>query len=56
MNSNNEALYVVDGAITGSIDWISPCDVGSINVIKDGMAAIYGTQGSNGVVIIETKR
>ncbi len=56
VNSDNEALYVVDGAITPNIEWISPCDVGSINVVKDGMAAIYGAQGSNGVVIIETKR
>ncbi|MEN8229783.1 MAG: TonB-dependent receptor plug domain-containing protein [Bacteroidota bacterium] len=56
INSSNEALYVVDGIITASIDWIEPCDVKSINVMKDGMAAIYGSRGSNGVVIIETKR
>lgn len=55
VNSSSEALYVVDGVITSSIDWISPCDIKSINVMKDGMAAIYGSQGSNGVIIIETK-
>jgi len=55
INSSNEALYVVDGVITGSIDWIVPCNVRSINVLKDGMAAIYGARGSNGVVVIETK-
>ena len=52
---SNEALYVVDGIIHNTIDWISPCDVKSINVLKDGSAAIYGSRGSNGVVLIETK-
>jgi TonB-dependent SusC/RagA subfamily outer membrane receptor len=56
VNSSSEALYVVDGAIQSSIDWITPCDIQSIDVMKDGMAAIYGSRGSNGVVIIETRR
>jgi TonB-dependent SusC/RagA subfamily outer membrane receptor len=53
---SNEALYVVDGATVTSIDWISPCDLKSISIMKDGSAAVYGSRGSNGVVIIETKR
>ena len=51
-----EALYVVDGVPTSTIDWISPCEIKSIDVLKDSNAAIYGTRGANGVVIIETKR
>jgi len=35
---------------------ISPVQVQSINVIKDGSSAIYGSRGANGVVIIETRR
>jgi TonB-dependent SusC/RagA subfamily outer membrane receptor len=52
----NEALYVVDGIIVNSIDWISPCDVKSINILKDSAAAAYGSRGANGVVIIDLKR
>ncbi|MEZ5069882.1 MAG: TonB-dependent receptor plug domain-containing protein [Bacteroidales bacterium] len=51
-----EAMYVVDGSTTSSIDWVIPCDVRSIDVIKDGMAAIYGSRATGGVVLIETKR
>jgi len=50
-----EALYIVNGVSTITIDWISPCNIKTINVLKDSGAAIYGTRGSNGVVIIETK-
>lgn len=48
------ALYVVDDQTTGSIDWIQPCQVKSITVLKDGNAAIYGSRGGNGVILIET--
>jgi TonB-dependent SusC/RagA subfamily outer membrane receptor len=54
--ASNDALYVVDGIVVSSIDWIVPCDIQSISIIKDGSAAIYGSRGSNGVVMIETKR
>jgi len=53
---SNEALYVVDDVIVETIEWVHPCEVRSIDVLKDGMAAIYGARGANGVVIIETKR
>jgi TonB-dependent SusC/RagA subfamily outer membrane receptor len=56
INLSSEALYVVDGAVTSDIDWIHPCDVRSVDVLKDGMTAIYGVRGANGVVVIETKR
>lgn len=51
-----EALYVVDGQITSSIDWIHPCQVKSIDVLKDSSASIYGSRGGSGVVLIELKR
>ena len=50
------ALYVVDNQPTNDIDWIQPCQIKSINVLKDASAAIYGTRGSNGVVLIETMK
>ncbi len=56
INMSNEALYVVDGGVTNNIDYIHPCDIRSINVLKDASTSIYGTRGSNGVVVIETKK
>lgn len=56
INSSNEVLFVVDGSTAASIDWIHPCDIRSIDVIKDGMASMYGVRGANGVILIETKR
>lgn len=50
------ALYVVDNQPTKSLDWIQPCDIKSINVLKDANAAIYGTRGGNGVILIDTKK
>ena len=46
-------LLVVDG-VPGSIGWISPCDIRSIDIIKDGMSAMYGSRGANGAIIVET--
>ncbi len=37
------------------IDWISPYDVKSIDVLKDASASIYGSRGSNGVIIIKCR-
>ncbi len=50
-------LYVVDGIPVDDITAISPGDIASIDVLKDASAtAIYGSRGSNGVVIINTAR
>lgn len=51
------ALIVVDGVAAGPgiLDRMNPATVKSINVIKDGSSAIYGSKGANGVVVIETK-
>lgn len=56
INSSNEALYVVDGMIVNSVEWVVPCEIMSIDILKDASAAAYGSRGSNGVVIIQTRR
>ncbi len=50
------ALYVVDNQPTNDIEWIQPCAIKSIDVLKDSNAAIYGTRGGNGVILIETMK
>ncbi len=50
-------LYVINGISGGNIDNLNPVDIESIDVLKGGAAsAIYGTRGSNGVIIITTKK
>lgn len=72
LNAGNQPLYVVDGvpiiqgslsqiALSGqdvtSITGLNPDEIATIDVLKDAAAAaIYGSRGSNGVVIITTKR
>ena len=49
-------LYVIDGII-GDINSVSPYDIDNITVLKDASSvAIYGAQGANGVVLVNTKR
>lgn len=57
INYGAAPLYVVDGfPISGDLNSISPSDIESIEVLKDAAsAAIYGSRGSNGVVLITTK-
>ncbi|WP_291862454.1 TonB-dependent receptor plug domain-containing protein [Marinilabilia sp.] len=56
INLSSCALYVLDGVTVRSIGHINPCQVASIDVVKDAGSSIYGSRGSNGVVIIETKK
>lgn len=50
-------LIVIDGIPGGSLDNVNENDIESIDVLKDGAAsAIYGTRGSNGVIVITTKK
>lgn len=50
-------LYVINGVPGGNIDNINQNDIESIDVLKGGAAsAIYGTRGSNGVIIVTTKK
>lgn len=55
--NDNEPLYVIDGVPAGPSNNINPNDIESISVLKDASsAAIYGTRGANGVILITTKR
>ncbi len=54
--SSTAPLVLIDG-VPGSINSVAPQDIESIDVLKDGSAAaIYGTRGTNGVILITTKR
>jgi|WetSurMetagenome_2_1015567.scaffolds.fasta_scaffold01818_8 TonB-dependent starch-binding outer membrane protein SusC len=54
---NTQPLVVIDGIIDASINNIDPNDIESITVLKDGSAAaIYGTRGANGVILVTTKQ
>jgi TonB-linked SusC/RagA family outer membrane protein len=56
-NAGLGPLYVINGVPGGNIDNINQNDIESIDVLKGGAAsAIYGTRGSNGVIIITTKK
>ena len=55
-NGSNEPLYVVDGVPVDNVDFLSPGDIENMQILKDASsAAIYGSRGANGVVIITTK-
>lgn len=61
MNASREPFIVVDGIpltkTDGSINDINPNDIESVEILKDPSAvAIYGVNGSNGVILITTKR
>jgi TonB-linked SusC/RagA family outer membrane protein len=60
LGAGNSPLYVVDGYPLGSADnfnQINPGDIQSIEILKDAAAAaIYGSRGGNGVVLVTTKR
>ena len=56
---NSTPLFVVDGVPQQNSDklqHIDPSVIESISVLKDASAAIYGSQGANGVILITTKR
>jgi TonB-linked SusC/RagA family outer membrane protein len=56
--NGSDPLYVVDGMPMGTdINFLNPNDIESMEVLKDASAsAIYGTRGSNGVILITTKK
>ena len=55
LTQSSEPLYVVDGTPTSGISHLSPNDVKSISVLKGSSAAIYGSRGANGVIVIRLK-
>ena len=62
IQGSNEPLYIIDGipieaGPNGSLVGINPYDIASIAVLKDAASvSMYGVRGSNGVILITTKR
>ncbi len=57
LSAGTEPLYVIDGYPASEDVYINPNDIASIDVLKDAAsAAIYGSRGASGVVLITTKR
>uniref|UniRef100_S0DFY5 Putative TonB-dependent receptor family protein n=1 Tax=termite gut metagenome TaxID=433724 RepID=S0DFY5_9ZZZZ len=57
LSASNSPLIVVDGIPGVDMNTIQPGDISSIDVLKDASAAaIYGSRGANGVIIVTTKR
>ena len=66
LNASNDPLYVIDGlaldrqgvkGVANFLTMVNPADIESFTVLKDASAtAIYGSRGSNGVIIITTKK
>ena len=56
LNDDSNPLFVVDGVPVDNIDFLNPQDIARIDILKDASStAIYGSRGSNGVVIVTTK-
>ncbi len=53
-NGQNAPLVIIDG-YQGDLGVLNPNDIASITVLKDAQAAVYGTIGANGVILITTK-
>ena len=57
VGASTEPLVVIDGVLGGNLNSVEPQDIASIEVLKDGSAAaIYGTRGASGVILVTTKR
>ncbi|MFR9534281.1 MAG: TonB-dependent receptor [Rikenellaceae bacterium] len=54
---DSDPLFIVDGVSVSDINYLSPSDIASIDVLKDAAsAAIYGARAANGVVLVTTKK
>lgn len=57
LSAGNGPLIVIDGVAGGDIRTLAPQDIESMTVLKDAAsAAIYGTRGANGVILVTTKK
>lgn len=54
-NGENDPITIIDG-YQGDLSLLNPNDIESITVLKDAQAAIYGTIGANGVILVTTKK
>ncbi len=56
VGADNSPLIIIDGVLGADLNTVDPNDIASIDVLKDGSAAaIYGTRGAAGVILITTK-
>ena len=56
IGAGTQPLVVIDGQVGADLNSVDPSDIQSVDVLKDGSsAAIYGTRGSAGVIIVTTK-
>ncbi|TRZ45913.1 SusC/RagA family TonB-linked outer membrane protein [Robertkochia solimangrovi] len=56
LGTNTSPLVLIDG-VPGDFNTVAPQDIESVSVLKDGSAAaMYGTRGTNGVILVTTKR
>ena len=56
INKSSTPLCVIDGVVGGDINALNPADIEKIDILKDvSAAAIYGSRGANGVIIVTTK-
>ncbi len=54
--NGSDPLYIVDGIPVSNLDYLNPNDIETMSILKDAAStAIYGSRGSNGVVLITTK-
>jgi len=53
-NGENRPIAIIDG-YQGDISTLNPNDIESLTVLKDAQAAIYGTIGANGIILVTTK-
>jgi TonB-linked SusC/RagA family outer membrane protein len=57
VNASSDPLYVVDGVPMETLSGVNPADIEAVEVLKDAAsAAIYGSRGNNGVVIVTTRQ
>ncbi len=54
-NGDPSPVVIIDG-YQGDLNTLNPSDIESITVLKDAQAAIYGTVGANGIILITTKK
>lgn len=56
INNQSQPLYVIDGVVCSSMDFLNPEDIERVDILKDASStAIYGSRASAGVVVITTK-
>ena len=57
MLGGRNPLYIIDGIESTSLNGLSPNEIASMDILKDASSlAIYGQKGSNGVIIVTTKK